>query len=160
MHYYKFQLWINYPAQRELLSLIFSGRNSIMFIVLVRCLRLLENNALILYADPIFVVHFPIVREKQSPWISAGRGPQEQNPAPCWLFFWVFLIFHVSEDHCILCCWSSQNQRRRLQCIMEKVVLNQMHRHLLVSWYRHVMQGVNEDSTLIRSLNFNEARSA
>jgi len=54
--------------QRELLSLICSGRTSIMFVVLATCLRLLENNALLLYADPIFMVplHSSAVSEAKS----------------------------------------------------------------------------------------------
>lgn len=54
--------------QRELLSLICSGRNSIMFVVLATRLRLLENKALLLYAYPIFVVplHFSAVSKAKS----------------------------------------------------------------------------------------------
>lgn len=58
--------------KRALLTFIFSGRNSIMFIILMRHLSLLENNALILYADPILIVYLCVVREKLSLQISAG----------------------------------------------------------------------------------------
>lgn len=97
--------------QRALLSFIFSGRNSIMFLGLVRCPRLLENNALILYADPIFTVHFPVVRGETKSSDIFRQRQYEQNPAPWWLFFWVFLIFHVSEGLYVLCCWYSFKTR-------------------------------------------------
>lgn len=70
MHYIQIPIKDKLPSlQRELLSLICSGRNSIMFVVLATCLRLLENNALLLYADPIFVVplHFAVSKAKSSP---------------------------------------------------------------------------------------------
>lgn len=68
MHYIQIPIKDKLPSlQRELLSLICSGRNSIMFVVLATCLRLLENNALLLYADPIFMVPFAVSKAKSSP---------------------------------------------------------------------------------------------
>lgn len=145
--------------QRELLSFIFSGRNSIMFLGLVRCPRLLENNALILYADPIFTVHFPIVRGKQSPQISLGRGNTNRIRPPdgfSFGYFWYFMfqktfMFSAADSHTkpeksSMCYGQSGSEPggQRPACLLV-----------------HMGDpGHHEDFTLIKSLNFNEARSA
>ena len=77
-----------------LLSFIFSGRNSIMFIVLVRHLGLSENDVLILYADPIFTVRFSAVREKQSPLIYLQAEAMWTKPSPLLVF--LLGIFDIS----------------------------------------------------------------
>lgn len=82
--------------QRALLSFTFSGRNSITFIALVRCLRLLKICTCLL-----------TVRKKQSPRVSAGRGNVNRiqlSAGFSFQYFWYFtfqkiIMFPAAGSH-------------------------------------------------------------
>lgn len=77
--------------QRELLSLICSGRNSIMFVVLATRLRLLENKALLLYAIPSsWCPCTSLLSAKQNP-LRAGRCNVNKVQLVCWVCVWCII---------------------------------------------------------------------